>query len=509
MKHHRLISIILTILCVVLFTGCGKADNFSNTIHTQTLEITDTNRYAEFISDGVDILSDIIFQEDAVGYDGQTHTLTLDIYTPEGDVETNRPAILLVHGGSYTSGDKANEGLLKYLAVDFAKMGYVSIVPNYRLGKNIELADINRAVEDVKYALEWVRSNGQNYGIDTGHIALLGYSAGGGIVQNLCYSNLYEEMDRTGILGVISISGEGLHYSFTGQAAPACLALHGTADTTVKYSLSEKFVKNLANKGIAGELYSLKGLNHNLLTRYDEIRNKIGSFLYQQLTGQERKITIISEMDVEYSSVLTRLDNGIEYRAKTLECVIDGNLEEWGTLDIIEMNQLKDAGDSIPAEEDYCGKAMVGWNPKFPNIVYIAAVVTDDVYQDNIPADSQWYHDDCLEIIFDFSAAGTCEQLTKYVIGASGDLSVLANKDSVQASITRDGNTYTYEIAIDLSVMAEGTLKAEDAGALVQGKCIGFSIGYNDSDNGSRESQIGWTAGKSSDRAVMGNLWIE
>lgn len=313
-------------------------------------------------------------------------------------------------------------------------------------------------------------------------------------------------MDRSNLFAVVSISGDGLHPSITGGDAPACLAVHGTSDSTVKYSISEDFIEKISKYVTESELYSLEGLNHNLLSRYDEIRNKIASFLYQQLTGQKLEITIDSEVSIEYESVLNRLDNGIEYQPQPINCQVDGKLDEWESMEIIQMNQLKDAGSTLPSEEDYTGKAMVGWNPETPSLIYIAAEVTDDVYQDNIPADGKWYYDDCLEIIFDLSESGTVEQFTKYVIGASEDLSVLANKESTQAVVVREGNTYYYEMAIDLSVMPKGTLQREGAAQLVSGRVVGFSLTYNDSDEGERESQIGWTSGKSSDRACFGNL---
>ena len=187
---------------------------------------------------------------------------------------------------------------------------------------------------------------------------------------------------------------------------------------------------------------------------------------------------------------------------------MDGELGEWDGFEVIQMNQLKDAGESIPAADDYSGKAMVGWNPKNPNTIYIAAEVVDDVYQDNIDADGKWYHDDCLEVVFDLSAEGVAEQFAKYVIGASKDLSVLANNESTDVVVLRENNTYYYEAAIDLSVMPEGTLQREGAEQLEQGQIIGFSIAYNDSDTGERETQNGWTKGSSGERAGFGNLLI-
>ena len=37
-------------------------------------------------------------------YDDNEHKM--DIYTPDGDTETNRPVILYMHGGSFTAGNK-------------------------------------------------------------------------------------------------------------------------------------------------------------------------------------------------------------------------------------------------------------------------------------------------------------------------------------------------------------------------------------------------------------------
>lgn len=508
MKKNKISYLLLVCVCVLNICACGKSDNNEKTIQREVIQVNDEKRYAEFIAEDVNLENDVIFAS-VENVKGQIQNLELDIYTPLGDEDTARPAIIWVHGGGYTEGDKANDGLLKYLAMDFAKMGYVSILPNYRLCEKVKTADIDRAVEDCKFALEWVIENAQNYGIDENSIALAGYSAGGGIVKNLCYTTLYEDMDRSNILGVISISGDDLYHPVTKFMAPECFVIHGTADSTVNKKISEKFVSKLSKKGISCELYELEGLNHNVLTRYDEIRNKIGEFLYEQLTGRERELTLVSDVNIEYRAVLERHKNSIEYTPFQVDCKVDGNLEEWKNVKIIPMDKLKDAGKAIPAADDYVGKAMVGWNLETPNIVYVAAEITDDIYQDNIPADGKWYHDDCLEIVFDLSENGVAEQFAKYVVGASGDLSVLANKESVEAVVVKDGNTYYYEVAIDLSVMPEGTLQRVGADQLVLGQCVGFSIAYNDSDNKERETQNGWTSGKSGDRSCFGNLIIQ
>lgn len=485
--------------------SCACGNKGDNTLHAEVVQVIDQKRYTDFIAEEVSVESDVIYTE-AKRYDGQMQQLGLDIYTPKGDKETSRPVIVWMHGGGYTKGDKASEGFLKYLATDFAKMGYVCVVPNYRLGKEASSADVDRAVEDANTAVNWIIEHADTYGMDGRRIVLAGYSAGGGIVQNLCYTNHQEDLKIENIMGVVSISGAGLSRFMTNQPAPPCLAIHGTSDTTVSFKVSEKFIDKLTKKGITNELYPLEGLNHTLLTRYDEIRNKIGEFIYTQLTGQEREITMVSEINIEYRDVLTRQSNGIKYEVKPIDCKIDGILDEWAGFEEIKMNQLKDAGDVIPSAEDYQGTAMIGWNPENPACLYIAAKVTDDVYQDNIPEDGKWYNDDCLEIVLDVSENNVAEQFMKYAVGVSGDLSVLANEKSTKAKVRQEGNTYYYEMALDLSVFPEGTLQKTDAYQILEGKNIGFSIAYNDADDKTRETQIGWTEGASNDRTILGNL---
>ncbi|MBP3888621.1 MAG: hypothetical protein J6F30_13420 [Cellulosilyticum sp.] len=61
-------------------------------------------------------------------------------------------------------------------------------------------------------------------------------------------------------------------------------------------------------------------------------------------------------------------------------------------------------------------------------------------------------------------------------------------------------------MVIDLSTVPEGTLQGADELISSEDECYGFSIAYNDSDSNAREHQIGWTAGRSEDRSLFGNL---
>ena len=58
--------------------------------------------------------------------------LLLDLYEPRGDRLARRPAIVWVHGGGFSTGDKRDK-LTRVLAKVFARRGYVTVSINYRL----------------------------------------------------------------------------------------------------------------------------------------------------------------------------------------------------------------------------------------------------------------------------------------------------------------------------------------------------------------------------------------
>ena len=97
--------------------------------------------------------------------------LHLDIFhTKDGK---KYPAVLLIHGGGWSSGDKS---LLVPMAEKLSANGYVTASLEYRLSPE---AKYPAAVYDIKAAIRWLRANAKVYNIDTNKIAVLGCSAGG------------------------------------------------------------------------------------------------------------------------------------------------------------------------------------------------------------------------------------------------------------------------------------------------------------------------------------------
>ena len=98
--------------------------------------------------------------------------LALDVYQPATKGK-DRPAVVVIHGGGWTQGDKA---WFAQQGDQLAERGFVAFSVNYRLAP---AHPYPAAVEDVEAAVEWVRKNAKKYGVDPKRIGALGGSAGG------------------------------------------------------------------------------------------------------------------------------------------------------------------------------------------------------------------------------------------------------------------------------------------------------------------------------------------
>jgi acetyl esterase/lipase len=97
--------------------------------------------------------------------------LHIDIYR-EKDGGNNKPAVVFIHGGGWSSGNKTMEAPL---AIYLAQKGYLTATVEYRLSPE---AKYPAGVIDVKTAIRWLRKNSEKYGIDTSRIAVSGTSSG-------------------------------------------------------------------------------------------------------------------------------------------------------------------------------------------------------------------------------------------------------------------------------------------------------------------------------------------
>ncbi len=105
-------------------------------------------------------------------------SLHLDIFYYK-DRTQSYPAVMLVHGGGWRSGDKSQQ---IPMAQEIAASGFVTVTVEYRLSPE---AKYPAAILDIKTAVRWIRANASIYNIDTNRIAVLGCSAGGHLASML------------------------------------------------------------------------------------------------------------------------------------------------------------------------------------------------------------------------------------------------------------------------------------------------------------------------------------
>jgi len=111
-------------------------------------------------------------------WDDYGNATTLDVYTPRnyvGKRGAKLPTVVLVHGGAWTMGDRADMGPQ---ANQLARNGFLTVSVNYRLADE---ARWPAQRIDVSRAITFLRKNAAFFNIDKNRMALLGSSAGGQI----------------------------------------------------------------------------------------------------------------------------------------------------------------------------------------------------------------------------------------------------------------------------------------------------------------------------------------
>lgn len=123
---------------------------------------------AQIPPDNITQISDIPYIDDG------NHYHLLDVMYPESTVNDDKlPVIIDIHGGGWMYADK---DLNDYYCMGLADRGYVVFNVSYRLVPDVT---VDEQLQDVAYALKWIKENMANYPCDTDNILLTGDSAGG------------------------------------------------------------------------------------------------------------------------------------------------------------------------------------------------------------------------------------------------------------------------------------------------------------------------------------------
>lgn len=283
-------------------------------------------------------------------------SLLLDACVPEG--KGLGPAVILIHGGGWSSGDKKD---MAFLYKPLSEAGFVWFSINYRLAPQHRWP---ACFEDVRSAIRWVRANAAAYRADAERIALIGYSAGGHLaclaavqsdpaervqavvgiapptdheadserrgglsssMQNLL--NRPAEMNEDARIMLQRISP----IQYVNAGLPPFLLLHGTDDNSVPYSQSVNFKAKLDHYSVPCEIITIEGAGHRI-SEWDQVRPQyvkdIVDWLTQAVQAGRRQPVAVSagKMPVELTVSADGKSRFTSVQA-AVDAVPDGNLE--------------------------------------------------------------------------------------------------------------------------------------------------------------------------------------
>jgi acetyl esterase/lipase len=243
----------------------------------------------------------------------------LDLFLPKEDGKSLRPAVIVIHGGAWRSGDKRQ---LRNLAELFARRGYVAAAINYRLAPKWSYP---AQLDDCQRAVRWLRKNAKEFRVDPKRFGAAGASAGGHLalllgtrevrddsdpdlkgisskvqcVLSICgptdlTDKRYAQAARDSDLGKILIEFIGKPYdeapNLWKEASPIyhvspddapTFIIHGDQDSIVPFEQSVRFAEALRKVGVEVQLVAIKGMDHGPTTpeQRDELMKAVGQAL--------------------------------------------------------------------------------------------------------------------------------------------------------------------------------------------------------------------------------------
>lgn len=245
---------------------------------------TEPVRYHQFITGTADVTSDVAYGS-ALDYAGNPVTLRADVYAPTGDPETNRPLVIFVHGGGWSSGSKSDQYEVSD-ATAFAKAGFVVASVDYRLRPAgfdptnwtdpTTAAVITDARHDVQAAVRFFRANAATYGVDATRIALVGRDAGATTALGVGFraddpGSSGNPGPSSAVNAVVSISGGSDTAAIDATDAPFMM-VHGADDAVISVSLAQATCDAAQSAGLPCGMRIFENSGHDLdATAHDNV----------------------------------------------------------------------------------------------------------------------------------------------------------------------------------------------------------------------------------------------
>lgn len=304
----------------------------------------------------------------------EPYDLYMDIYQGQGDLNEERPLIILAHGGTFVAGFRFNP-TMTFLGEEFAKRGYVVASIDYRLMSVFDLFNYESAMDGVceaigdgRAAVRYFRKSieeGNPYRIDPNRIFFGGNSAGGVIAMHI---GLMQETDvqdplmlsileqnggfegdsgndgyLSNVSGIISLAGAIHNTDFITEAdfGLPIISCHTVNDGTVPYECGEALnlstVPELCGAGaVKSRTDELSFTTHQHLDfdgyehvpweffseSQDQMFNFVNNNLYNVVTCQEMNQTI--NLNEGWSIFSTYID----VSNLTMEAVMNTVVEE-------------------------------------------------------------------------------------------------------------------------------------------------------------------------------------
>ncbi len=228
------------------------------------------------------VTTDVVYGE-APDEVGAPETLRLDLYDPVG-VAGTRAALVVVHGGGFDRGDKADPVYVG-MAQAFAAQGLVVAVVDYRLRADAypdyPVASLD-AQHDVQAAVRWLRAHAPELRVDPGRIAVTGHSAGA--IAALRVGTHPEDPGESGtpeqpsaVAGVLGVSG--FLPGEVGEATPPVRLLHGTVDPLIPLSWADDTCKRWEVAGGDCGIVTYEGASHDATAFFDPASPEVTDFL--------------------------------------------------------------------------------------------------------------------------------------------------------------------------------------------------------------------------------------
>ena len=124
------------------------------------------------------------------------------MYMHEPKENKTKTAVIVCPGGSYHHLGLYNEGYCS--AKWFSENGITAFMLKYR--SNESLYNHSAMLEDIQRAIQIVRENADEYGIDASKVGVIGYSAGGHLVTMAGeFGERFNELEKLGIETVVSL----------------------------------------------------------------------------------------------------------------------------------------------------------------------------------------------------------------------------------------------------------------------------------------------------------------